>query len=51
MIPLDYANIHIHIHNKELDDTFDKSKHINVSVEQINYTPISLEELLKKIKG
>lgn len=51
MIPLGYTNIHVRIHNKELDDTFDKSKHINVSVEQINYTPINLEDLLKKIKG
>lgn len=32
-----YINIHGHIHS----NNYDGSQHINVSVEQINYTPIS----------
>jgi calcineurin-like phosphoesterase family protein len=35
------ANIHGHLHGNKINDP----KYINVSVEQINYTPISLEEL------
>jgi len=34
-------NIHGHLHGNKLDDSF----YINVSVEQINYTPISFEEI------
>ena len=34
-------NIHGHLHTNNLDDDF----YINVSVEQINFTPISFEEL------
>ena len=40
-----YRNIHGHIHgNRTLSD-----KHFNVSVENINYTPILLSEILKVI--
>lgn len=38
-------NVHGHTHSKKLSDT----KYINVSVEQINLTPISAEELRKKL--
>lgn len=36
------VNVHGHLHSNKLDDT----RYFNVSVEQINYTPIELEELL-----
>ena len=35
------VNVHGHIHDKAAPS----EKHINVSVEQINYTPINIEEL------
>jgi len=39
-------NVHGHIHgNRTLSN-----KHFNVSVENINYTPISLKEVLKQIE-
>lgn len=34
-------NVHGHIHDKTIDD----NRYRNVSVEQINYTPINIEEL------
>lgn len=37
-------NIHGHLHSNNLADDF----YINVSVEQINFTPISFEELKNK---
>lgn len=37
-------NIHGHLHTNNLDDGF----YINVSVEQINFTPISWEEIKQK---
>jgi calcineurin-like phosphoesterase family protein len=40
-IPIGYVNIHGHIHDK------DSFYGINVSVEKINYTPISIEKYLK----
>ncbi|MFW6281194.1 MAG: metallophosphoesterase family protein [bacterium] len=39
-------NVHGHIHEKNLEN----KKYINVSVEQINYTPFSFDELYEKIK-
>lgn len=46
-IPKGYINIHGHIHEKELDENlFDKNKHINVSVDAINFTPIDINELI-----
>ena len=36
------ANIHGHIHDRKIDD----KRYVNVSVEQINATPISLDEVL-----
>lgn len=38
-----FVNIHGHIHNDIIGD----NKHINVSVEQINYTPVLFEEAIK----
>ena len=35
-------NIYGHIHNKPLHESFDPSKHINVSVDVINFTPVEL---------
>lgn len=39
-------NIHGHLHANTMDD----SRYVNVSVEQIKYTPIALEELKRKLK-
>lgn len=39
-------NIHGHIHDKIIKD----KKYINVSVEHINYTPILLDDIIKKLK-
>ena len=39
------TNVHGHLHSNSLDDP----RYFNVSVERINYTPISLEELRQKI--
>lgn len=40
-------NIHGHLHS----DIIDNSRYINVSVEQINLTPISVDEILTKKKN
>ncbi len=47
-IPEGYVNIHGHIHNNDLDDCYLKDRHINVSVENIGYKPVEIEELLAK---
>jgi len=39
------VNVHGHLHGGSMNDP----KYYNVSVEQINYTPISLEQLREKI--
>ncbi len=54
-IPIDYINIHGHIHNKKLNDEYDSrfysgDKHINVSVDVTNYKPVSLDEIKCKVK-
>ena len=51
-IPEGYINIHGHIHNKKLTDGYQTKlysvdKHINVSVDAINFKPLSLEEIIK----
>lgn len=46
LIPDDYINIHGHIHNNTLDSKFNSDNHYCVSIEKINYTPISLDVLL-----
>ena len=53
MIKDGYVNIHGHIHQNKLEDTYDnglydKNKRINVSCDILNFKPILLEELLKK---
>lgn len=46
-IPKGYINIHGHIHEKVLDENlFDKNKHINISVDVINFTPIDINKLI-----
>lgn len=49
-LPSDTVNIHGHIHEKTLDpDKYDINRYFNVSVENINYTPIELQEIIKKM--
>ena len=50
-----YINVHGHIHNKVLNDlsyyppeSFDSKKHINISVDVTNFTPVSLDDIRKK---
>ena len=46
----DVNNIHGHIHDQQLDPTyFDLNHFFNVSVENINYTPIDLQEIIKRM--
>lgn len=40
------VNVHGHIHERVIDDP----QYINVCVEQINYTPISMEEITDRVK-
>jgi len=40
-------NIHGHLHSKVIEGNF-KSRYLNVSAEQIDLTPISYEDLMKK---
>ena len=47
-IPNGYINIHGHIHNAKLDDSFDSNKHKCVSVEVIDYMPIEIEKVRKE---
>lgn len=63
VIPKGYINVHGHIHNTELNECsyhnenkeikeypqelYTSEKHICVSVERINYTPISIDEIRK----
>lgn len=62
-IPEGYINIHGHIHNNPLHkinpttnemeypkELYSEKLHINVSVDVIDFKPISLEELLKKVE-
>ena len=49
-IPFGYVNIHGHIHSKKLNSDFNPNLHYNVSVENINYKPIKVEELLKLVQ-
>lgn len=52
MIKDGYINIHGHLHQKKLEDTydttlFDKNKHINVSCDKLDFKPILLDDMLK----
>lgn len=48
-VPNDVLNIHGHIHNVPLSDAFNKDNHYCVSVEMIDYVPITLEQILQKM--
>lgn len=53
MIKEGYINIHGHLHQNKLEDTydntlFDKKKHINVSCDMLKFKPVLLEQLLKE---
>jgi calcineurin-like phosphoesterase family protein len=41
-----YANIHGHIHSQK----FENPQYVNVSVECVNYSPISFEEIVKRFE-
>ncbi len=45
-----YANIFGHVHNSPIFQTY-SSQHYCVSVERINYTPISFEEIMLKARA
>lgn len=46
----DMVNIHGHIHDQLLDPTiYQVDRYFNVSVENINYTPIELQEIIKRM--
>lgn len=47
------ANIHGHLHGKVVRDKFGNPdpKYICVSVENVNYTPVNLDEILEKVNG
>ena len=62
-IPEGYINVHGHIHNNPLhkinpatnemeypENLYSERLHINVSVDVIDFKPISLEEILKKVE-
>lgn len=42
----DYINVFGHIHDKPLDERFNKNNHICVSCDVIEYTPISIEKIV-----
>lgn len=44
-----YANIFGHVHNSPVYKTY-SSQHYCVSAERIDYTPISMEHIIRKIK-
>ena len=49
-LPLDLFNIHGHIHDCGLDpELFNLNQHFNASVENINYTPIELQKIIKRM--
>ena len=49
-VPDGVVNIHGHIHEQTLDPAnFKLQNYFNVSVENINYTPIDLQEIIKRM--
>ena len=49
-IPEGFINIHGHIHDKTLSEScYLQTRHVNVSADAINFTPISLDEIIKNI--
>ncbi len=48
-IPEGFVNIHGHIHDKALSRSqYDLKRHINVSADVINFTPILLDDIIKE---
>lgn len=47
----DVLNIHGHIHNAILAENFNPKNHFCVSVEMIDYVPITLEQILRKMSN
>ena len=47
----DILNIHGHIHNVTLAENFNPNNHFCVSVEMIDYVPITLEQILRKMSN
>ncbi len=41
-----YINVFGHIHDKLLDERFNKSNHICVSCDVIDYTPINIQTIV-----
>ena len=50
VVPDDTLNIHGHIHNIPLSTELNPKNHFCVSVEMIDYVPITLEQILKKME-
>ena len=58
LIPKDYINLHGHIHNKNLYECIENylpseyslEKHINISCDVTNFKPISIEDILSKVR-
>jgi calcineurin-like phosphoesterase family protein len=46
-----YANIHGHIHSMNICSKGEIQQYFNVSVENINYTPISFSDIKSKVLG
>lgn len=50
-IPKNFINLHGHIHNNTLNSNmFNVDCHINISADVINFTPISIDDVIEKIK-
>lgn len=45
-IPKGYINLHGHIHNNVLGNSFDSSCHINVSADVVNFTPYFVKDII-----
>ena len=43
-----YVNIHGHIHSKTMSTNSEPNQYVNVSVEQIDYTPVFFEDIKKR---
>lgn len=50
-IPEGYINIHGHIHDKILtESSYTETPHVNISADVINFTPICIDDIIKRIK-
>ena len=55
MLKEGYVNLHGHIHNKKLEDIYDsklydKTRHLNVSCDVLNFQPVLINDLLNNLK-